>query len=105
LVLPVLPKLAIELAKLKTTCDNYVKKETPAVISNRCEDACNKYSQCAGFTDGATKTDQQDAYDSCMEECVKWADSTKVCINKKPINKAVDCMNLSVCAMKEYGGR
>lgn len=96
--------LALELAKLKTTCDNYVKKEAPVVISNRCEDACKKYSQCAGFTEGATVTDQQDAYDGCMEECAKWADSTKICINTKPIKAAMDCMNLSVCAMKEYNG-
>jgi len=97
-------ELAIELAKLKATCDNYVKKEAPAAISKTCPDACTKYKKCAGFTDGATATDQQDAYDGCMEECAKWADSTKICINKKPISVAADCMNLSVCAMAEYSG-
>ncbi|MEI7558794.1 MAG: hypothetical protein WCJ45_08710, partial [bacterium] len=73
--------------------------------SNSCIDVCTKYKKCASYTDGATIEDQQDAYDSCSEECNKWADSTKICINKKPINTTIDCMNLSVCAMKEYMGK
>jgi len=93
------------LNNLKSICEK--KDEAPQqkeVISDSCDSACKKYSDCAGFTEDATKQDQQDAYDSCMEECKSWSKETVICINKKSIKNPADCGYLSQCALKEYGG-
>ncbi|MEI6597206.1 MAG: hypothetical protein WCL13_03290, partial [bacterium] len=94
-------KIVSELNSLKSLCDKEEKKE---IISASCIDACKKYSDCAGYTEDATKEDKKDAYDSCMIECAKWSDKTKICINKKPITAPIDCENLGFCALPEYGG-
>ena len=94
-------EIIAELNSLKSLCDKEGKKE---IISTSCVDACKKYSDCASYTEGATKEDLQDAYDSCFEECQKWSDKTKICINKKPIAAPIDCENLGFCALSEYGG-
>lgn len=94
-------EIIAELNSLKSLCDKEEKKE---IISTSCVDACKKYSDCASYTEGVTKEDLQDAYDSCFEECQKWSDKTKICINKKPITAPIDCENLSFCALPEYGG-
>ena len=92
-------EILAELNNLKSLCD----KEKKEIISTSCVDACKKYSDCASYTEGATKEDLQDAYDSCFEECQKWSDKTKICINKKQINAPIDCENLGFCALSEYG--
>lgn len=94
-------EIIAELNSLKSLCDKEEKKE---IISTSCVDACKKYSDCASYTEGATKEDLQDAYDSCFEECQKWSDKTKICINKRQINAPIDCENLGFCALSEYGG-
>lgn len=87
-----------EINNLKSLCDE------DEVVSDSCPEACKKYGDCARYTEDVTEQDIQDAYDSCMEECVKWSKETVICINKKPIKKPLDCRDLSFCALPEYGG-
>ncbi|HMS91346.1 MAG TPA: hypothetical protein PKC87_03945, partial [Candidatus Absconditabacterales bacterium] len=87
-----------ELNSLKSLCDD----EGEDIISNSCDAACKKYSECTHYTEDTTAQDRKDAYDSCMIECAKWSDKTKICINKKPIKTVMDCANLSICALSEY---
>jgi len=91
-------QIILELNNLKSLCD---KEE---VTSTSCPEACKKYSDCAEYTEGVTAEDIKDAYDSCMEECAKWSDKTKICINKKRIKEPLDCRDLSFCVLPEYGG-
>ncbi len=91
-------QIIAEINNLKSLCD---KEE---IVSTSCPEACKKYSDCAEYTEGVTKEDIKDAYDSCMEECVKWSDKTKICINKKKIREPLDCRDLSFCVLPEYGG-
>lgn len=86
---------------LKVLCN--LQEEKPESISNTCTDACKKYSECASYAEDFTPEDWVYAYESCMIECSNRSDETKICINKKPIKKAQDCANLSICALKEYG--
>ena len=92
--------IILELNNLKSICE---EEKNTEIISTSCVDACKKYYDCAGYTEGSTKEDQQDAYDGCFEECQKWSDETKICINKKPIYTVVDCTNFTICALAEYG--
>lgn len=94
-------EIVTELNNLKSVCDEKDKKEEK-VISTSCVDACKKYYDCAGYTEGSTRQDQQDAYDGCFEECAKWSDETKICINKQEIKTVTDCSNFSICALGEY---
>ncbi len=90
-------KIMAEINNLKSLCD---KEEE--IISTSCPSACQKYADCTIYTEGTTKEDQKDAYDSCMEECPKWSDKTKICINKRPIKGIDDCIHLSFCGLAEY---
>jgi len=91
-------KIIAEINNLKSLCD----EDEEEIISTSCPDACKKYADCTIYTEGTTKEDQQDAYDSCMEECPKWSDKTKICINKRPIKGIDDCIHLSFCGLAEY---
>ena len=91
-------QIITEINNLKSLCDE------DEVISDSCPEACKKYSDCARYAEDETEEDIQDAYDSCMEECVNWSKETVICINKKPIKKPLDCRDLSFCALPEYGG-
>ena len=91
-------RIIAEIGILKSLCDE------DEVVSVSCPEACKKYSDCAEYTEGVTVEDIKDAYDSCMEECVKWSDKTKICINKKKIREPLDCRDLSFCVLPEYGG-
>ncbi|HNU95840.1 MAG TPA: hypothetical protein PKH95_00325, partial [Candidatus Magasanikbacteria bacterium] len=91
-------QIITEINNLKSLCDE------DEVISDSCPEACKKYGDCARYTEDVTEQDIQDAYDSCMEECVNWSKETVICINKKPIKKPLDCRDLSFCALPEYGG-
>lgn len=91
-------QIITEINNLKSLCDE------DEVVSDSCPEACKKYSDCAEYTEGVTKEDIKDAYDSCMEECANWSKETVICINKKPIKKPLDCRDLSFCALPEYGG-
>ena len=95
-------EIIAELNNLKSLC-NKDEGKVKEIISTSCPDACKKYYDCASYTEGSTKEDQQDAYDSCMLECAKWSDETKICINKQIIKTVTDCSNFSICALKEYG--
>ena len=94
-------EIIAELNSLKSLCDKEEKKE---IISTSCEEACQKYAHCASYTEGVTKEDLKDAYDTCFEECKTWSEKTIICINKKPITAPIDCENLGYCALPEYGG-
>jgi hypothetical protein len=91
-------QIIVEIKNLKSLCDE------DEVISDSCPEACKKYSDCARYAEDETEEDIQDAYDSCMEECVNWSKEAVICINKKPIKKPLDCRDLSFCALPEYGG-
>lgn len=69
-----------------------------------CRKACLKYKDCAGYTEGAGPQDQEDAYNSCMQECVHWSAPTRSCINSKTISKPSDCLVMTQCALREYQG-
>ena len=90
-------KIMTEINNLKSLCD-----EEEEIISTSCPSACQKYADCTIYTEGTTKEGQKDAYDSCMEECPKWSDKTKICINKRPIKGIDDCIHLSFCGLAEY---
>lgn len=70
--------------------------------STSCDDVCDSYGTCAGFTEEITTADIEEAKTSCKQECAKWSDETKKCITKQPIKAPMDCSNLSMCALKEY---
>ncbi|PLX25642.1 hypothetical protein C0580_02015 [Candidatus Parcubacteria bacterium] len=74
------------------------------VTRGGCQIPCEKYKKCAGYGTDATAADMAEAYNSCMEVCQDWSDDTITCINKKNINTAADCSNLSLCALGEYQG-
>jgi hypothetical protein len=74
------------------------------ITRSGCQIPCEKYKKCAGYGDDATTEDMAEAYNSCMEVCQEWSDSTITCINQKSINAPIDCMHLSNCALQEYQG-
>ncbi len=68
-----------------------------------CKDACQMYSDCAGYGEGVGAKGMQEAYNSCFQECQKWSTKTLSCIKKiGTIKSAVDCAPLTMCALKEY---
>jgi hypothetical protein len=66
-----------------------------------CAGACDKYKQCAGYTEGAGAQDQEYAYESCMETCPAWSQSTVDCVRSKAIHKAADCAVMTACVLKD----
>ena len=84
--------------------DSEVYEIEEPITRTGCQIPCEKYKKCAGYGDDATAGDTQEAYNSCMEVCQGWSDSTITCINQKSINNPADCMHLSNCALKEYQG-
>jgi len=93
-------KIIQALNNLQSICD----EKEPEIISDSCHDACQKYKKCASYGDDISAEDLQDAYDSCFEECQEWSKETIICINKKAIKIPNDCLNLTRCALPEYGG-
>ena len=68
-----------------------------------CNGACLQYKKCAGYTEGAGAEDQEYAYESCMQTCAAWSDSTIQCVRGKAINSAADCAGMQACVLKEAG--
>lgn len=94
-----------------TTCFSKSKTEENIAEDNNkpeeatCESVCQKYSDCAAFTEDATEQDLRDAYDSCMTECPLWSPEGLACMNSKEIKEPMDCMALSLCGAAEYQDR
>ncbi|MFA5211135.1 MAG: hypothetical protein WC414_01355 [Patescibacteria group bacterium] len=108
--LPVLPEIenierqiVEKLIALKSLCeDEKNNSNEKEIISNSCNEACKKYSDCASYTEDVTEVDIKDAFDSCMEECVKWSEKTVICVNKKQIKNPADCQVMTFCVLPEY---
>ncbi|HRY36730.1 MAG TPA: hypothetical protein P5230_02515 [Candidatus Magasanikbacteria bacterium] len=89
------------LQELKTMCADEEKKK---VISDKCSDACQRYKDCASYTEDVTPTDLEDAYNTCMEECPTWTKEIIKCINAVDIKKPNDCVSFVQCQLPQFYG-
>ncbi len=71
-------------------------------ISDKCSDACQRYKACAAYTEDATPTDIQDAFDTCMEECGSWPREMVKCINSYEIKAPNDCVEFLNCHLPQF---
>lgn len=81
---------------METEDDNEEADENPTT-ANSCDAACNQYSKCAAYTEGVGQKDIDDAYDSCLQICGTWTDSTRQCIASTAINDVSDCAAQTAC--------
>lgn len=96
-------KISEVLTKLKGMCeDEEGQKVKPKVSSDKCSDACQRYKDCAAYTEGVTSADLKDAYDTCMEECVTWPKQAVKCINATNIKAPNDCISLVQCQLPQF---
>jgi hypothetical protein len=72
------------------------------VISDKCGDACQRYKDCASYTEDVTSADLNDAYDTCMEECPTWPKEKIKCINTVDIKVANDCVSFVQCQLPQF---
>ncbi|MFA5048149.1 MAG: hypothetical protein WC516_03965 [Patescibacteria group bacterium] len=72
------------------------------VISDKCSDACQRYKDCAAYTEDVTATDLTDAYNTCMEECPAWPKEIVKCINGIDIKKPNDCVSFVQCKLSKF---
>lgn len=88
------------LQTLKALCqeEDAVKKPIP----DKCSDACKKYKDCAAYTEDATPTDLNDAYNTCMEECATWSVDMIKCINGFDIKNPNDCISFLQCQLPQF---
>jgi len=95
-------KISEILTKLKELCKNEDEQNTePKVISDKCSDACSRYRDCASYTEDVTPADLQDAYDTCMEECVTWPKEMIKCMNAIDIKNPNDCVVFLNCKLPQ----
>ncbi|RJQ34289.1 hypothetical protein C4566_02295 [Candidatus Parcubacteria bacterium] len=85
------------LQELKNIC-----QEEEKIISDKCSDACQRYKDCAAYTEDATPTDLNDAYDTCMEECATWSKEIIKCINAIDIKTPNDCVSFVNCQLPQF---
>jgi len=80
------------------------KEEEPTtkVVSDKCSDACQRYEDCASYTEDVTASDLDDAYNTCMEECGAWQKEMIQCINTIDIQTPNDCMGFVQCQLPQY---
>ena len=88
------------LQRLKALCQEDAPVKKPA--SDKCSDACQRHKDCAAFTEDATPADLNDAYSTCMEECVAWPVEMVKCINAIDINVPNDCAGFLNCQLPQY---
>lgn len=93
-------KIASILQDLKVLCkEDDTKKK---VISDKCSDTCQRHKDCAGYTEDVTAVDLNDAYTTCMEECVTWPKEMIKCINAVDIKKPNDCVSFVKCQLPQF---
>lgn len=88
------------LQRLKALCQEDAPVKKP--VSDKCSDACQRHKDCAAFTEDATPADLNDAYSTCMEECVAWPVEMVKCINAIDINVPNDCVGFLNCQLPQY---
>jgi hypothetical protein len=88
------------LQRLKALCREDAPAKKP--VSDKCSDACQRHKDCAAFTEDATPADLNDAYSTCMEECVAWPVEMVKCINAIDINVPNDCVGFLNCQLPQY---
>ena len=88
------------LQRLKALCQEDAPVKKP--VSDKCSDACQRHKDCAAFTEDATPADLNDAYSTCMEECVAWPVEMVKCINAIDINVPNDCAGFLNCQLPQY---
>jgi len=72
------------------------------VISDKCSDACQRYKDCAAYTEDVTPADLNDAYSTCMEECPTWPQEKVKCINAIDVKTANDCVSFVQCQLPQF---
>jgi hypothetical protein len=72
------------------------------VISDKCSDACQRYKDCAAYTEDVTSADLTDAYNTCMEECPTWPKEKVKCINAIDIKNPNDCVSFVHCQLGQF---
>jgi len=77
-------------------------EQPPKVISDKCSDACQRYKDCAAYTEDATAADLADAYNTCMEECPTWPKEKVKCINAVEIKNPNDCVSFVQCQLGKF---
>lgn len=87
------------LQALRALCQE--EEQPKKVISDKCNDACQRHKACAAYTEDATSADLNDAYDTCMEECVTWPKEMIKCINTVEIKAPNDCVNFVQCQLPQ----
>ncbi|MFA7654378.1 MAG: hypothetical protein WCX97_05110 [Candidatus Magasanikbacteria bacterium] len=90
------------LQALKALCQAEEKEPAKKVISDKCSDACQRYKDCAAYTEDATSADLNDAYSTCMEECPTWSKEMIKCINTIDIRAANDCVSFVQCQLPQF---
>jgi hypothetical protein len=88
------------LEALKNLCQE--EEQAKKVISDKCSDACQRYKDCAAYTEDVTLVDLTDAYDTCMEECVTWPKETIKCINAVDVKTPNDCVSFMQCQLPQF---
>ncbi len=90
------------LKKLKALCEDETKEPVKKVVSDKCADACQRYKDCSSYTEDVTATDLNDAYNTCMEECVTWPKEVIRCINTTDIKAPNDCVSFVQCQLPQF---
>jgi len=90
------------LQALKALCQEETEKPAPKTVSDKCSDACQRYKDCAAYTEDATPADLNDAYDTCLEECQTWPKEMIKCINAVEIKAPNDCVNFLPCQLPQF---
>lgn len=88
------------LQNLKALCKEQDSKKK--VISDKCSDACQRHKDCAAYTEDVTATDLNDAYNTCMEECITWPKEVIKCINATDIKTPNDCVAFVNCRLPQF---
>ncbi|MFA6417201.1 MAG: hypothetical protein WCW61_03360 [Patescibacteria group bacterium] len=87
------------LQALKDLCQE--EEPAPKVISDKCSDACQRHKDCAAYTEDVTAADLDDAYNTCMEECITWPQEVIKCINAIDIKNPNDCVSFMQCQLPQ----
>lgn len=89
------------LQALKALCQDDAKP-VKKVISDKCSDACKRHKACAAYTEDVTPADINDAYNTCMEECLTWPKEMIKCINATEIKTPNDCVGFVQCQVPQF---
>jgi hypothetical protein len=93
-------KIINALQALKDLCQE--EEPVKKVISDKCSDACQRYKDCAAYTEDVTPTDLDDAYNTCMEECATWPKEAIKCINAVDVKTPNDCVSFVQCQLPQF---